>query len=350
MKILAINPGSTSTKIAVFDNERPLLMKTMPHSAEEVAEFPTILDQYDMRKQLILSALRDADFDLDFKAVIGRGSLAKPVEGGIYRADAAMVEEARHAKHQHACDLGCILANDIASMIPGCISLTADPGVVDELCDEARISGSPHCPRICIWHALNQRAIARRYAASIGTTYDKLNLIVCHLGGGISVGAHLHGRCVDVGNSLDGEGPFSPERAGTLPAGALIELCFSGKLTKEQLLRRIAGKAGLTAHLGTNDVREIVRRIEAGDKHAELIVDAMCYHTAKAIAAQGAVLRGKVDAIILTGGMANSDYITSRVVDRVGYLAPVHIYPGEDEMEALALNALAALRDPSLIK
>lgn len=350
MKILVINPGSTSTKIAVYDNERPLLVKSIPHSAEEVAKFPTILDQYDMRKRLIISALQNADFDLDFKAVIGRGCLAKPVEGGIYLVDQAMVNEAKGAEHQHACDLGCILAYDIAKQIPGCISLTADPGVVDELCDEARISGSPVAPRIAIWHALNQRAIARRYAASIGTEYDKLNLIICHMGGGISVAAHLKGRCVDVNNSLNGEGPFSPERAGTLPAVELIRLCYSGKYTKEQLLKRIAGKAGLTAHLGTNDVREIISRISQGDKKAELIVDAMCYHIAKSIAAQGAVLYGKVDAILLTGGMANSSYITDRVKARVEYLAPVHIYPGEDEMEALALNALAALRDPSIIK
>ena len=219
-----------------------------------------------------------------------------------------------------------------------------DPGVVDELSPLARISGSPLMPRICIWHALNQRAIARRYARGIGKEYEDLNLIICHLGGGISVAAHDHGRAIDANNALDGEGPFSPERAGSLPAADLIRLCFSGKYSEKQLLKRIAGKAGLNAHLGTNNMREILQRIQQGDKHAELIVDAMIYHVAKNIAAEAAVLCGKVDAILLTGGMAHSDYLVSRLRQRIDFLAPVYTFPGEDEMEALALNALAVLQ------
>lgn len=351
MLILAINPGSTSTKIAVYDAETPLLAKSIAHSADELAKFDSIFDQYDFRKQLILDELAHANINTrDFKAVIGRGPIAKPVEGGVYAVTQQMMDDARNAEHKHACDLGCILAYDIASGIDGCISLVADPGVVDELCDYARVSGSPLCERIAIWHALNQRAIARRYAASIGRAYEELNLIVCHLGGGISVAAHARGRCIDVNNSLDGEGPFSPERAGTLPSGALVNLCFSGRYTQEQLLRRIAGHAGLEAHLGTTDVREILRRIEEGDAKADLILNAMIYHVAKAIAAQGAVLYGQVDAILLTGGMAYSDYIVTRVIERVGYLAPVRVFPGENEMAAMAENALAVLKGERALK
>lgn len=199
-------------------------------------------------------------------------------------------------------------------------------------------------PRICIWHALNQRAIARRYARGIGKEYEELNLIICHLGGGISVAAHEKGKAIDANNALDGEGPFSPERAGSLPAVDLIRLCFSGKYNEEELLKRIAGKAGLNAHLGTNNMREILKRIQQGDKHAQLIVDAMIYHIAKNIAAESAVLCGRVDAILITGGMAHSDYIISRLRKRIEFLAPVYTFPGEDEMEALALNALAVLQ------
>jgi butyrate kinase len=248
------------------------------------------------------------------------------------------------ALHSHACNLGCLIAREIAAGIPGCRSFIADPGVVDELNDYARISGSPLMNRICIWHALNQRAIARRYADEIGREYENLNLIVCHMGGGISIAAHEHGKAVDANNALDGEGPFSPERAGSLPASDLIRLCFSGRYTEKQLLKRVAGEAGLNAHLGTNDVREILRRIEdENDSHARLILDAMIYHVAKHIAAEAAVLCGNVDAILLTGGLARSEYIVSRLRRRIGFLAPVRCFPGEDEMGALAQNALAVL-------
>jgi butyrate kinase len=228
--------------------------------------------------------------------------------------------------------------------IPGCRAFIADPGVVDELSPLARISGSPLMPRIAIWHALNQRAIARRFARGIGKKYEDLNLIICHLGGGISVAAHDHGRAIDANNALDGEGPFSPERAGSLPAVELIRLSYSGKYNEKQLLKRIAGKAGLNAHLGTNDMREIMQRIKDGDEHAKLIVDAMLYHVAKNIAAESAVLCGQIDAILLTGGLAHSEYVTREIRRRIGFLAPVYVFPGENEQEALALNALAVLK------
>ncbi|MBR1732211.1 MAG: butyrate kinase [Alloprevotella sp.] len=342
--ILAINPGSTSTKIAVYEDEKPVLLRSIQHSMEELERFPQITDQYGFRKQLVEDELRQMDIPFRFDAIIGRGGLAKPVAGGVYEINRQMLEDTKRALHQHACDLGCIIAYELAKEIPGCRSFIADPGVVDELCDEARISGSPLMPRICIWHALNQRAIARRFAHEIGRKYEDLNLVICHLGGGISIAAHEHGRAIDANNALDGEGPFSPERAGSLPAADLIRLCFSGKFTEDQLLKRVAGQAGLIAHLGTNDMREIERRIGEGDDHARLLVDAMVYHTAKHIAAEGAVLSGKVDAILLTGGMARSEYVIGRLRRRIGFLAPVYCYPGEDEMQALALNALDVLK------
>lgn len=344
MHILAINPGSTSTKIAVYENESPVLLRNIAHSAEELEKFDDVTEQYDFRKELVLSELRQMNIPLDFDAVIGRGGLAKPLAGGVYEINRKMLSDTREAVHKHACDLGCLIAYEIARSIPGCRSFIADPGVVDELCDYARVSGSPLMPRICIWHALNQRAIARRFAMEIGKTYEELNLIICHLGGGISIAAHEKGRAIDANNALDGEGPFSPERAGSLPAADLIRLCFSGRYNEEQLLKRIAGQAGLTAHLGTNDMREIEKRIAKGDKQAELIVDAMIYHTAKNIVAEGAVLFGKVDAILLTGGLARSQYLIPRLRERIKFLAPVYCYPGEDEMQALASNALEVLK------
>lgn len=346
MKILVINPGSTSTKVAVYEEEKPILLRNITHTAEELAPFDAITEQQDFRRQLVLDELKRSDIPLEFDAVIGRGGLVKPIAGGVYEINEQMIEDTLHGcvMHNHACNLGCLIAHEIAVNIPGCRAFIADPGVVDELSPLARISGSPLMPRICIWHALNQRAIARRYARGIGHEYEDLNLIICHLGGGISVAAHEHGRAIDTNNALDGEGPFSPERAGSLPAADLIRLCYSGKYTEKQLLKRIAGQAGLTAHLGTNNMREILKRIKDGDEHAQLLVDAMLYHTAKQIAAEAAVLCGQIDAILLTGGMAHSDYIVSELRRRIGFLAPVYVFPGEDEMEALALNALAVLQ------
>ena len=346
MRILVVNPGSTSTKMAVYEDEKPILLRNITHTPEELSHFDAITEQQDFRRQLVLDELRQADIPLDFDAVIGRGGLVKPISGGVYEINKPMIDDTLFGcvMHNHACNLGCLIAHEIAAMIPGCRSFIADPGVVDELSPLARISGSPLMPRICIWHALNQRAIARRYARGIGKEYEDLNLIICHLGGGISVAAHEHGKAIDANNALDGEGPFSPERAGSLPAADLIRLCFSGKYNEKQLLKRIAGKAGLNAHLGTNNMREILERIKQGDKHAELVVEAMLYHVAKNIAAESAVLCGNIDAILLTGGMAHSDYIVSELRRRIGFLAPVYTFPGEDEMEALALNALAVLQ------
>lgn len=357
MKILAINPGSTSTKIAVYNDRTPVLVRTIRHSVEELAPFRRIIDQFEFRKNLVLDELKQHAIPFAFDAIVGRGGLLKPIPGGVYEVNDAMLDDIAHAMRTHACNLGCLIAHELAALLPGCRAFIADPGVVDELDEVARITGSPLMPINVIWHALNQRAIARRYAAEQSALhpdhpvrYEDLNLIVCHLGGGISVGTHRKGRAIDVPNALDGFGPFSPERAGSLPAGQLIDLCHSGRYTTEELKKRISGHAGLAAHLGTTDIIAIEKRIAGGDTHAELVLNAMIYQIAKAIGGAAVVLFGKVDAILLTGGMAHSEYITSRLSERVSFLAPVHIYPGEDELQALVENALGALRGELEIK
>ncbi len=344
MRILVINPGSTSTKFAVYEGETPLLLRSIRHKPEELAPYKTILDQFDFRYNLVMNEIKVTNVDFNFKAVIGRGGLGKAVPGGVYEINEKMLEDTRNSAREHACNLGCLIAHKIAQQIPGCRCFIADPVVVDELNDYARICGIPEIKRVSIWHPLNQRAIARRFAREIGKRSEAMNLIICHLGGGISVAAHEKGVAVDAPNALDGEGPFSPERAGTIPAADLVRLCFSGKYTQEQILKMITGKGGLNAHLGTTDLMEIEERINNGDEHAKLILDAMIYHVAKAIAAQSAVLCGKVDAILLTGGMAHSDYLTSELRKRIDFLAPTYCFPGEDEMGALAGNAAAVLK------
>lgn len=348
MKILAINPGSTSTKMAVFDNNEKIFSQNLRHNVEDLAPFTQVIEQFDFRKNLVLNALKENGIPCEFDAVIGRGGLLRPIPGGVYEANDAMVADIKKVKRSHACNLGCLIARDIADEC-GCKAFIADPGVVDEMDEVARVTGSPIMPRVTTWHALNQRAIGRRFASELSASsgrhirYEELNLIICHLGGGISIGAHKKGKAVDVNNAFDGEGPFSPERAGTLPAGSLIDLCYSGKYTKDQLKKRISGNAGLAAHLGSTHIPEIIDRINGGDAHAKLVIDGMIYQIAKHIAALTPVFRGKVDAILITGGIAYSEYVISRLTEQIDFIAPVHIYPGEDELEALALNALGAL-------
>lgn len=350
MRLLTINPGSTSTKIAVFDDTTPLFVKNIQHSVAELAPFELVSDQFEYRRDLVLRELEANGIPMHFDAIVARGGLLKPVEGGVYAVNRQMLSEIEHPMRNHACNLGCRIADDFARRIPGCRALTADPGVVDEMDDVARITGSPLMPRVATWHALNQRAIGRRYAAEQGTSYDRLNLIIAHIGGGISIGTHRHGRCVDVNNAFDGEGPFSPERAGSLPPGALIDLCYSGRFTREQLKRRISGNAGLAAHLGITDMKAIVESIKAGDEKARLVVDGMIQSIAKWIGGAAAVLHGRVDAILLTGGVAHSDYVVERLKPYISFIAPIHVYPGENEMLALATNGLAALRGEVEIK
>ena len=343
MRILAINPGSTSTKIAVYVNESPVCVHTIRHSVEELAPFSKVIDQYEFRKQLILRELKTSGIEFEFDAVIGRGGLVKPIPSGVYEVNDALKHDLIHAVRSHASNLGGLIAAELAVMILGCRAFIADPVVVDELEDIARISGSPLLPRVSIFHALNHKAVARRYARDEQVKYEEQNLIICHLGGGITVAAHKKGRVVDVNNGLDGEGPFAPERAGTLPAGELINLCFSGRFTREELQKQVVGRAGLAAHLGSTDILGILERINQGDEHAKLILDAMIYNVAKAIGGAAVVLQGKVDAILLTGGIAYSDYVVGRIESYVSFLGKIKVYPGEDEMGALAINALSVL-------
>lgn len=344
MRILAINPGSTSTKIAVYENENRIFVTTFYHSPEALSHFPTILSQYDYRKELIIDELKKENLFSDFDAIVGRGGLLKPIASGVYEVNEVMKNDLRNATMQHACNLGGLLAEDIALLIPGCKAYIADPVVVDELDDVARLSGSPLMMRKSVFHALNHKAIARKYARSVNKKYEELDLIVAHLGGGISVAAHRQGRVIDVNNALEGSGPFSPERAGTLPARQLVDLCFSGDYTQEEIKKMITGRGGLMAHLGTTDARDVVKRINEGDARAELVLKSMIYNIAKEIGSMSVVLHGKVDAILLTGGISYNDYCINKLKEYIAFIAPVYVFPGEDEMEALAFNALGVLR------
>lgn len=343
MKILAINPGSTSTKIAVYEDKVSVWVHTIRHDVEELLPYATVTDQFDFRKSLIIDALKNAGISFTFDAIIGRGGVIKPIPSGVYEVNNTLIHDLKCSNRQHASNLGGLIAYELAILLSNCKAYIADPVVVDELDDIVRISGSPLLPRVSIFHALNHKAVARRYVHEQGVQYEEQNLIVCHLGGGISVAAHRKGKIVDVNNALDGEGPFSPERAGTLPAGELVNLCFSGQFTQEELHKMICGKAGLAAHLGTTNIIEVENRIREGDKYSELILEAMIYNVAKAIGGAAVVHYGQVDAILLTGGIAHSNFVVSRIKERISFLGPVFVYPGEDEMEALALNALGAL-------
>lgn len=343
--ILAINPGSTSTKIAIYDDQTPRFVTTLRHSTDELAGFEKISDQFSFRRQTILQELEKQGVALaELKAVVGRGGLIYPLSSGVYEVNELMKHDLLNPPMgHHASNLGGLIAADIAEHLAGVKAYIADPVVVDELQDVARVTGHPKFERKSIFHALNQKAISRLYAKRVGKKYEDLNLIVAHLGGGITVGAHNQGRVVDVNNGLDGEGPFSPERTGTLPVGALVKLCFSGDYPQVEIAKMIKGCGGFVAHLGINDTIKVLQMAEGGDKQAKLVLDAMCYNVGKAIGAMAAVLHGKVDAVILTGGMAYSTYIAAYIKNMVAYIAPFEVYGGEDEMGALALNALMVL-------
>ena len=341
VRILAINPGSTSTKIAVYKNGKVLFLKTIRHSAEELNQFKNIADQFDYRRNIIYEELKNADLRLDMiKIVMGRGGLVKPIPAGVYRVNEAMKEELREGRYgEHASNLGALIADDIARKLPDAKAYIADPVVVDELEPIARYSGHPLFARTSIFHALNQRAIARTHAKSMNKRYEDLNLIVAHLGGGISVGAHRKGRVIDVNQALDGEGPISPERSGTLPAGMLLKLAFSGDYTYDEMKAMVTGKGGLYAYTGVNDAYKVEMAALDGDQKSLELLEAMAYQTAKYIGASATVLKGDVDAVLITGGMANSKWFANLIIERIYKIGPVYIYPGEDEMRALAENA-----------
>lgn len=355
MKILAINPGSTSTKIAVFENDTPLFTEVIRHSSQELSKYSNITDQYEFRNEVILKTLQDHDINLEeLDAVVGRGGLLKPIPSGVYIVSEAMLEDLRiGVQGEHASNLGGILANEIVKKIQSkhVPAYIVDPVVVDEMDDIARFSGIPEIPRTSIFHALNQKAVARHYARDIGKRYEDLDLIVAHLGGGVTIGAHHQGWVIDVNNGLDGEGPFSPERSGTLPAGPLAKLCFSGRYQLAHIRKKITGQGGIVSYIGTNDVRIVEKRAyEENDLYCREIFEAMAYQIAKEIGAYSVVLKGKIDAILITGGLAYSDMLIKLIKDRIDWIAPIKIYPGEDEMQALAENVYMALKGELSIK
>lgn len=353
MKILAINPGSTSTKIAVFNDMEEIFTQTLRHSADDLGEFAKIIDQYEFRKNIILDCLKEADCKIEeFDAIVGRGGLLKPIPGGVYKVNDILIEDLhKELLGEHASNLGGILAKEIADTIgEGVDAFIVDPVVVDEMDDVARYSGRPELPRISIFHALNQKAVAHRYARDVKKKYKDLNLIVVHLGGGITVGAHRKGKVVDVNNGLDGDGPFSPERTGSLPIGAVVKMCFSRKYEFHEVKKMITGKGGFVAYLGTNDAYEAEKRALKGDKDAKMVYKAMCYQISKEIGSCAAVLAGKVDAIIITGGMAKSQMTIDWIKERVEFIAPVSVFPGEDEMKALSEAVYFGLKGEREIK
>lgn len=341
--VLAINTGSTSTKVAVYEGTIPIVEASIAHPTEEISRFGSVPEQYEWRKEVILETLSAKGFDINtLSAVIGRGGLLHPIESGVYEVNEQMLHDLRTTPQQHASNLGAMIASEIASLCQ-VKAYIADPVVVDEREEVAKFTGIKQIQSRSIFHALNQKATARRYADDIGRCYEELNLVVAHMGGGISVAAHRKGRVIDCNNALDGDGPIAPERAGTIPAGDLIDLCYSGVYSHNEARELLVGKGGLVSLTGTNAVKALVEQAAAGDKMADDAINAMTYGVIKHIGQMAAVLRGEVDAVLLTGGIAHSKRITGQIRDYCSFIAPVEIYAGENELEALAMNALRVL-------
>ena len=344
IKSLIINPGSTSTKIGVFEDETLLFEETLRHSTEEISQYASIVDQKDFRKDIIVNLLNEKNFDINsLNMVVGRGGMLKPIPGGTYAVTDELLEDLKIGKQgQHASNLGGILAREIGDSI-GVPSFIVDPVVVDEMMPIARYSGVPELPRTSVFHALNQKAVAKRYANEIGKAYTDLNLIVVHMGGGVSVGAHKNGRVVDIFNALDGDGAFSPERAGSVPSGALIKMCFSGKYTEKEVYKKIVGNGGFNAYMGTNDMRDVEKAVLAGDEQAIEYRDAFVLQVAKDMGSMACVLDGKVDQIVVTGGIAYDKGVVAGLKERAEWIAPFTVYPGEDELLALVQGGLRVI-------
>ena len=351
--ILAINPGSTSTKIAWFHDDKPIWHETIIHSNDELAPFKNIADQFQLRLQTISDCVKKHGNSFsELNSVVGRGGIVDPIPGGTYAVDDALLARLHVGKPwEHASNLGGIIAHAIASplRIP---SFIVDPVAVDELDEISKITGLPELPKQSLAHALNVKATVRRAARDMNMKWDEHNFVVAHLGGGCTICAHKAGRMIDI-NSGNEYGPFSPERSGGLPAKGLVEMCFSGKYTEQELKRKLAGKGGLVAYLGTSDMREVHKIIESGGEAGEkasLIYRAMAWQVAKEIAAQAVSLCGKVDAILFTGGVAHDSNFLKIVQERVGWIAPCLIYAGEDEMQALTEGTLRVLRGEEDVK
>ena len=350
-KLLIINPGSTSTKIGVYSDEKEVLVETLRHSSDEIAKYDNIFEQKSFRKEVIMNILKKNNIDVSsLDAIVGRGGMLRPIPGGTYEVTDKLLEDLKvGVSGQHASNLGGILANEIAKEV-GIRAFIVDPVVVDELQDVARISGIPELPRKSIFHALNQKAVAKRYAKEKGKKYEDLNLVVVHMGGGVSVAAHRDGLVIDVNNTLDGDGPFSPERSGSVPVGDLVKLCFSGKYTQAEIYSKIVGKGGYVAYLNTNDARDVLKAREEGDEYASLVFEAFIYQICKSIGEMSAVLNGKVNQIILTGGIAYSPVVVNEIKERVQWISDITVYPGEDELLALAQGAVRVLSGEEEVK
>ena len=344
MKILVINPGGTSTKIAVFEDSQELFKANVTHTAEDLKAFPRVFDQFGYRKDLILDAVTSAGFALaDLAAVAGRGGLMNPIEGGTYTVNDRMVEDMRNAVHgEHPANLGSVLAKHIGDEL-GIPAFVVDPVSVDELMPIARVSGISDLERPSWFHALNHKAVARWAAERIGKQYEDCNLIIAHLGSGNSIVAHSKGRMVD-GSGGRTNGPFSPERSGGLPTYPLVELCYSGKYTHDEMVAKLSSVGGMYDYLGTKDAQEVEKRMEAGDEKARLVYEAYVYAIAKEICSYAPVFAGRVDRIVLTGGIAHSRYVVDEVSRMTGFLAPMEVVAGEFEMEALAAGITRVLR------
>lgn len=341
MKILAINPGSTSQKVGVYVDGQCVFEHTDRYDAAQLSAYATIADQKDFRLESVLSLLSSKGLNVEeIDAFVGRGGLLHPVSGGTYQVNDSMCQDLISGRYGvHASNLGALLARELALRAGHNHAFIVDPVVVDEMEDYVRLTGLPQVPRRSIFHALNQKAIGRRAAADLGKAYEDCNFVIAHLGGGITVGAHEKGRVIDVTNGLDGEGPFSPERSGILPTGPMIDLALSGTYSAPELKKMIAGKGGLVAHLGTNDMREVERRYLDNDPQVVLVFEAMAYNVAKEIGGKAVALNGKVDQVILTGGIAYCKPFVDYIAAKVAFIAPVKIYAGEDELLALAQGA-----------
>ena len=344
--ILVVNPKDTLTQIAVYQNYKLLYMINRKHSENELSSFKSIYDQVDFRKNIVLKEIASNDFDPGgLKIVISRGGLIKPVQSGVY----AMNEQLKHdlinsPVGEDIINIGGLLADAIASGIPGAQAMVADPTVVDELQDVARITGSPEIKRKSIFHALNQKAVGKMHAETHKRKYEEMNLIIAHMGNGTTVGAHRKGRVIDVNQGFEGDGPFSMIRSGSLPLGDIVKLCFSGKKTLDQMLCLLTHCAGINSHLGTTDINEIEYRISEGDAQAKLIMEAMAYQVSKCIGEMFAVLKGDVDAILITGDLAHSQFVVRQIIDHIEKFAPIFIYAGDNEIHAMAGNALRVLK------
>lgn len=342
--LLAVNPGSTSTKIAIYEDMCEVFVKNIGHSTEELSRYKSIADQYEMRKSAILSSLRNNGFNINcLSAVVGRGGMLPPLRSGAYVVNERMINRLKNRPvAEHASNLGALIAFEIASTA-GIPAFIYDAVSVDELEPVAKISGLPEIGRRSFVHTLNMRAVAAKVAAKIGRSYNDSSFIVAHLGGGISISAHRSGKMIDIVS--DDEGPFSPERAGRVPCTQLVELCYSGKYGQKEMFQKFRGRGGLTAYLMTADAQEVEDKIRKGDKDAELVYYAMAYQIAKGIGEMAAVLNGKVDRIIITGGIAHSRMITEWIEEKIRFIAPIITVPGENELESLAFGALRVLKN-----